>query len=64
VLILSGDEKKILRSLFLLAAASLPAAYILIVSRWIEPAYRQNFSETTAQKAKLVAKLDPVPQPA
>ena len=50
--------------LVLLAAASLPATYILILSRWIEPAYRQDYPETTAQKAKPIAKRDPVPQPA
>jgi hypothetical protein len=50
--------------LVLLAAASLPATYILILSRWIEPAYRQDYPETTAQEAKPIAKRDLVPQPA
>ena len=50
--------------LVLLAAASLPATYILIVSRWIEPAYRQSYPETIAPKAKPITKRDPLPQPA
>jgi hypothetical protein len=48
--------------LVFLAAASLPATYLFIVSRWLEPACRQNHPETTAQKAKPIAKLHPVPQ--
>ena len=50
--------------LVFLGAALLPATYIFIVSRWIEPAYRQNHPETTAQKTKPIAQRDPVPQPA
>jgi len=50
--------------LVLLAAASLPATYILILSRWIEPAYRQDYPEPTAQKARPLVKRDPVSQPA
>jgi hypothetical protein len=50
--------------LVLLAAASLPATYILILSHWIEPAYRQDYPEPTAQKARPPVKRDPVSQPA
>ena len=48
--------------LVFLAAALLPVTYILIVSRWIEPAYRQDHAETTAQKPKPITKRDSVPQ--
>jgi len=45
-----------------LGAASLPLIYIYILSRWLEPAYRQAYPETTQRKARPVAARELVHQ--
>ena len=47
--------------LVFLGAASLPAIYLFILSRWIEPAYRRAYPETTEKKARRVAQRELVP---
>ena len=47
--------------LVFLGAASLPAIYVFILSRWLE---RQAAPETTKQNARLVAKHELVHHPA
>jgi hypothetical protein len=42
--------------LIFVGAASLPVLYIWILSRWIEPAYRQDYPKTMAPVAKPVVK--------
>ena len=50
--------------LVFLGAASLPVIYIFILSRWLEPSYRQAYPETTQRKARPVAACELVHQAA
>jgi len=50
--------------LVFLGAASLPVIYIYVLSRWLEPAYRQAHPETTEQDARPVTECELVHQPA
>jgi len=48
--------------LVFLGAASLPVIYIYVLSRWLEPAYRQAHPETTEQDARPVTERELVHQ--
>jgi len=50
--------------LVFLGAAALPVIYVYILSRWLEPAYRQAYPETTQRKARPVAACELVHQAA
>ncbi len=50
--------------LVFLGAASLPVIYIFILSRWLEPSYRQAYPETTEHKAQPFAERELVHQSA
>jgi hypothetical protein len=50
--------------LVFLGAASLPVIYIFILSRWLEPSYRQAYPETTKHRARPVAERELVHQSA